>query len=203
MEEGYIKYNPVWTKKEALPASLIKDLNACRQQLYDLDLIGVYQNGIGYGNISCRYPSNDNHFIISGSTTGNYPVLGPEHYSLVTQVEIHINRLHCQGPIIASSESMSHAVIYQELPWVKAAIHVHNLEIWQRLLHKVPTTDASAPYGTPEMAYSIIDLIRTSNLPEKKIFVMEGHKEGMFAFGKNLAEAMEVVLMAWKDHMIF
>ena len=88
---------------------------------------------------------------------------------------------------------MSHAVIYQALPWVKAVMHVHHAEMWRRLLFKVPTTDALATYGSPEMAYSILDLIQHTDLAEQKIFVMEGHEEGIFSFGKDFQEAFEVI----------
>lgn len=196
MDEGYIKFQPVWTKTPGLPPKDWAELNRYRQRLYNHRLIGAYDNGIGYGNISQRYAGTDGLFVISGSATGNVPELNADHYALVTDVDIDANRLHCRGPIVASSESMSHAVIYQELPWVQAVIHIHNLPMWQRLLQKVPTTDAAAAYGTPEMAYSIIELIRTTDLPERKLFVMQGHEEGVFAFGRTLAEALSFLLSA-------
>jgi ribulose-5-phosphate 4-epimerase/fuculose-1-phosphate aldolase len=160
--------------------------------MYQAGLIGAYPDGIGFGNISCRWKDTD-QFLISGSATGNYQRLTGDHYSLVTSVDIDQNQLSCTGPIIASSESMSHAVIYRECPEVQGVIHIHNLEMWKRLLHQVPTTDAQATYGSPEMAYSIIDLLQRSDLREQRIFVMEGHREGVFAFGENLATAAAVI----------
>jgi ribulose-5-phosphate 4-epimerase/fuculose-1-phosphate aldolase len=113
------------------------------------------------------------------------------HYALVTDVDIRHNTLYCRGPVVASSESMSHAVIYQELPWVGGVIHIHHLGLWERLLHRCPTTDATATYGSPEMADSIRALIRTTTLPEERLFVMEGHREGIFAFGADLPAAFQ------------
>jgi ribulose-5-phosphate 4-epimerase/fuculose-1-phosphate aldolase len=104
----------------------------------------------------------------------------------VTRVDIPANELWCEGPIIASSESMSHAVIYRECPEVQAVIHVHDIAMWQRLLHRVPTTADTAAYGTPEMADSIVDLLQTTELRQTGLFVMEGHEEGVFAFGNTL-----------------
>ena len=89
---------------------------------------------------------------------------------------------------------MSHAVIYRECPAVQAVIHVHHLELWEQLLHKVPTTDASAKYGTPEMANSIVELLKKTDLRGTKLFVMEGHEEGIFSFGNSLDEAVEIIL---------
>lgn len=158
-----------------------------------MGLLGVYSNGIGFGNISQRW-EEQGQFLISGSGTGRFEQLTTEHFTRVTQVDLPSNTLHCEGPIIASSESMSHAVFYQECPEVKGVIHVHNQQLWEKLLHRVPTTDASATYGSPEMAYSIIDLLKNSDLREQKILVMEGHVEGIFAFGEDLEQAGQVLL---------
>lgn len=195
MEEGYIKFRAEWHRKPAFPAEQIAALNQWRDRLYGLGLLGAYPNGIGFGNISQRWNA-EGHFIISGSTTGNFAQLSAEHYTLVTSVELDQNLLHCAGPIIASSESMSHAAVYGECPWVNAVFHVHHLKIWENLLHKVPTTTVGVTYGTPEMAYSIVQLLRDTTLPEQRIFVMEGHPEGIFSFGKTLQDAGEVLLAA-------
>src|SRR5690606_32510145 len=117
-----------------------------------------------------------------------------EHFTLVTKVNIAQNTVQCEGPIIASSETMSHAVIYRECPEVENVIHVHHAELWKKLLHKVPTTDASATYGSPEMAYSIIELLQKRDLRQQKIFVMQGHPEGIFVFGGSLKEATDILL---------
>lgn len=195
IDEGYIKFDAQWACKPPLPAAQIADLNAFRQKLYERGLIGAYPEGIGFGNISCRRGSS-HQFIISGSKTGNFPTLDERHYALVTEVNAAKNQLSCQGPIIASSESMSHAVVYEECPEVQAVIHVHHLQMWQRLLHRVPTTAAEAPYGSPEMVESIRQLLRETVLRKQRIFVMEGHREGVFVFGESLEAAYDC-LMRW------
>jgi len=192
-DEGYIKFQANWTKTNPFLMSDLITLNNFRTKLFDLKLIGAYSDGIGYGNISQRI-SESNQFFISGSATGNYKTLNNQHYAKVESFNLEKNVLNCNGPIIASSESMSHAVIYQECNWVNGVIHIHHLEMWEKLMHNVPTTNQSAAYGTPEMALSIIDLLQNTNLQEQKIFVMEGHREGVFAFGKDLEEAFDVVL---------
>lgn len=191
-DEGYIKFNAQWKKGKNLPSPFLQPLIQARQHLYQLGLIGAYDNGIGYGNISRRW-NEAGRFVISGSTTGNFQQIREEHFTLVTRLDIDNNTLWCEGPIIASSESMSHAVIYQECTWVNAVIHVHHLGMWEYYLHKVPTTDASATYGSPEMAYSIVELLRTTDLEQKKIFVMEGHREGVFVFGESMEEALDTI----------
>lgn len=188
MDEGYIKFQACWTATPPLSYPLIDQLNHWRQKMYQQGFIGAYSNGIGFGNISQRLPARG-EFLISGSATGNIEQLTAAHYAKVTAVDVDKNTLYCEGNTIASSESMSHAVIYQTCPDIHAVIHIHHLEMWKKLLHQVPTTDLSAAYGTPEMAYSIIHLLKTTDLLEKKIFVMEGHEEGIFVFGQDLASA--------------
>lgn len=193
IDEGYIKFNARWEKGPELPTEFLEPLIQARQQLYAFKLIGAYDNGIGFGNISRRW-NEMGQFVISGSTTGNFEQILAKHFTLVTKVDIGQNTLWCKGPIIASSESMSHAVVYRECPWVNAVIHVHNIGLWERLLHQVPTTDASATYGSPEMADSITHLLQTTDLPDKKIFVMEGHREGVFVFGEDMEAAVKVLM---------
>jgi len=193
MEEGYIKFKAEWEKSPPMPLRHFKRLNAWRNRLHELELIGAYPDGIGYGNISERFDKKGS-FLITGSATGNQALLTPLHYCLVSRVFIPENRLVCHGPVIASSESMSHAVLYRECPTVRGVIHVHHAKLWHHLLNKVPATDKSAPYGTPEMAFQIIHLLNTTDLKDKKIFVMAGHEEGIFTFGKSLDEAGEILL---------
>ncbi|MBR9999681.1 MAG: class II aldolase/adducin family protein [Cyclobacteriaceae bacterium] len=193
MNEGYIKFQAEWEKSPPLPLKFFRRLNAWRKKLYDLGLIGVYADGIGYGNISERFDKKGS-FLITGSATGRFQDLTPSHYSLVSRVIFEENRLVCHGPAIASSESMSHAVIYRECPEISGVIHVHHKELWQYLIHKVPTTDRSAEYGTPEMARAISGLMQETDLRISKIFVMAGHEEGIFSLGKSLDEAGEILL---------
>ena len=96
-----------------VPVSVKYDsISYYRDKLYELGLIGCYPNGIGYGNISCRI--NEQHqFFISGSGTGALKVLSPKHFSKVSKVILAQNSLYCEGPIIASSESMSHFAFYE------------------------------------------------------------------------------------------
>lgn len=193
MDEGYIKFQAQWQQAPALPAESLHDLIQQRDELHRLGLIGVYDNGVGYGNISQRW-NNENQFVISGSATGHLVNVSKLHFTLVTKVEIAKNKVWCKGPIVASSETMSHAVIYKECAEIQAVIHVHQAVLWKKLLHQVPTTDASATYGSPEMAYSIIKLLKNSNLRQEKVFVMEGHPEGIFVFGESLQECNDLLI---------
>jgi ribulose-5-phosphate 4-epimerase/fuculose-1-phosphate aldolase len=192
-EEGYVKFNCEWQKAAPLADGLIGELNAWRGRLYRLGLIGAYENGVGFGNISTRVPRTGK-FIISGTATGNIAFLTGAHYTLVTDFDLEKNWVACRGPVKASSESMTHAAIYEADPSANAVIHVHNLGLWKSLLGNVPTTGKDAEYGTPEMAREVARLFRETDVKEKKVFAMAGHEEGVVSFGKSLGEAGRIML---------
>jgi ribulose-5-phosphate 4-epimerase/fuculose-1-phosphate aldolase len=149
-------------------------------------LIGVYPDGIGYGNISVRAGSC---FVISGSGTGAHPEARREHFTRVVDYDFRANALSCRGPVPASSESLTHAAVYEANPTAAAVIHVHHRELWQALLHNIPTTAMNVAYGTPEMAYEVLRLFRDTRVADGRVFVLGGHRDGIVAFGESLEEA--------------
>jgi L-ribulose-5-phosphate 4-epimerase len=191
-DEGIIKFNCNWVRGSAPDAALIKELNEWRNRLYEKNLIGITPGGIGYGNVSIRY--RDNQFIITGSTTGKIEQLGPEHYTLVTEYSIDQNFLTTIGPIKASSESLTHAMIYECCPGANAVFHVHDKELWEKLLSTLPSTRKDVAYGTPQMAREIERLFKEAALDRHKIFAMGGHEDGVIAFGATPAEAGQILL---------
>jgi L-ribulose-5-phosphate 4-epimerase len=191
-DEGVIKFNCEWSKSAPLDGKLIKDLNGWRNKLRRLDLIGVTEDGIGYGNISIRFRKNQ--FIISGSGTGKFKTLTGEHYALVTDHNVETNSICSTGATIASSESLTHAMIYEHASDVHAVIHIHHLRIWKKLLETLPATAETIAYGTPEMANEIARLFDEQNLLQHRIFAMAGHYEGVVCFGKDLNRATELLM---------
>lgn len=188
MDEGYIKFNCQWLQQAPDAAIDIREINAWRGQMHQAGLIGVYDNGIGFGNISTRLA--DYPFLISGSATGEISNLTKDHYAVVTDYNFAENRLVCQGPIKASSESLSHAIIYECEPTVNAVIHVHSMNLWEKLMHVLPTTEATVAYGTPEMAMEIKRLLTVSDeIVQHKTIIMGGHEEGILVWGKTMEEA--------------
>lgn len=196
-EEGVIKFNCQWTRSAPLEEAWIRDLNVWRNKLYRLGLIGVNEDGVGYGNISVRLRKNE--FIISGSGTGKFKKLTGEHYAWVTDYDVRRNAICSTGSIIASSESLTHAMIYEHASDVHAVMHVHHFKIWKKLLNTLPATAKNIEYGTPEMAKEIVRLFNEQNLFQHKIFAMAGHNEGIVSFGKNLQQAGELLLSEFGD----
>jgi ribulose-5-phosphate 4-epimerase/fuculose-1-phosphate aldolase len=191
-ETGVIKFNCNWIKEAPMNTDLLIDLNLWRDKMFDLGFIGVNEDGIGYGNMSIRYKQNQ--FIITGTATGKLKNLTNQHYTKVVDYDLKKNSLTALGPIIASSESLTHAVIYEFDKNINAVIHIHNKNLWKKLMNKVPTTNKSVEYGTPAMAEEIIRLFDETNLKNKKILVMAGHEDGIISFGKDLNEAGNLLL---------
>lgn len=192
--EGYIKFVVNWCKTGPLiPISALEKLNAWREILFNLGMVGADDEGVGFGNLSIRKPGTG-HFYITGSATGSLKELGSDHYCLVTGFNLDENTLACTGPIKASSESMSHAAIYSEFPGAGAVIHIHHNLFWKNLVNRVPTTAKDVEYGTPEMAREIIKLVREPGTLEGRIIVMGGHMDGIIVFGKDMDDAGRYLL---------
>jgi ribulose-5-phosphate 4-epimerase/fuculose-1-phosphate aldolase len=187
----YIKFRCEYEKTEKTPFAGFDQLNAFRSKLRQRGLIGMDASGIGFGNLSVR--DNANGFRITGSGTGGFPELTLADYTKVVAYDFARNWLRCEGPAIASSESLTHAAIYESEPTTGAVIHCHNSKLWAALLDHAPTTSKAAEYGTPELAFAVKRLFKNSDVKAKKIFVMAGHEEGVVVFGKNLGEAFAVL----------
>lgn len=189
MKEIGIKFNCHWSKTKPLNIELIRELNIWRDKLYQLGLLGVDKDGIGYGNISIRFQQE---FIISGAATGRLKKLTAKHYTRVTDYNLSTNSLTTMGPIKASSESLTHAAIYEQDKNIQAVVHIHHLNLWEKLLNKIPTTSAHVEYGTVAMAMEIKRLFKETDLVNKKILAMAGHREGIISFGKDIQEAGQI-----------
>lgn len=191
-DEGVIKYSCDWQPQPLPPSEAIQTLIGWRDRLFAAGLIGVYPDGVGFGNISLRQTPHS--FWVSGTQTGHLATTTPEHYTLVDSWDIEQNHLHCSGPIKASSESLTHAALYDADDAIQAIVHVHAPELWQRYRNVLPTTRAEIPYGTPAMAHEMARLLRQSDLPQRRILVMGGHEDGLLSFGESLSVAAIALL---------
>ena len=71
--EGVVKFNCHWTQSgPVISDEQYEIINYWREILYNMDLIGAYENGVGFGNISMqdqgRKPVRDNRFGNRGDT---------------------------------------------------------------------------------------------------------------------------------------
>lgn len=133
IDEGYIKFNCDWDNSTlSVSEALLRKLNDYRDLLVKRNMIGKIHDGPGFGNISVRY---NNGFLISGSDTGHLKTLTKRDIAFVTSVDVQKNKVFCVGETIASSESMSHAVIYNTTN-ANAVIHIHHNHLWKALFIK-------------------------------------------------------------------
>lgn len=186
-DDGVIKFKCEWQSHEPFDFPPLKSLILWRDRMFAMGFIGVYPDGIGYGNISVRL--SDTTFLISGTQTGHLQQTERSHYTLVDDWSISQNWLHCRGPVKASSESLTHAALYEFSGDIHAIIHIHEPSLWQACKYKLPTTRATVPYGTPDMAAEMWRLFQEENLIQHKILVMAGHDDGLLAFGVTLEDA--------------
>lgn len=194
IDEGYTKFTVDWTDRRPIDDPSIAELDRWRRPLFDAGLIGQYEDpGPGYGNISVREPGS-RQFLVSATQTGHLPGTGPDHYARVTAWDIDANRVTCRGARQASSESLTHAAIYELDDTILAVVHVHDLRLWRQLKGIVPTTAAEVAYGTPEMAREFRRLWQETAFADCRIAVMAGHESGIVSIGRTLAEAATRVL---------
>jgi L-ribulose-5-phosphate 4-epimerase len=200
--EGVIKFHCEFTPGPALPAAQIAALNAWRKIMYMTALIGqdpARYGGYGFGNISCRLDDlevgeRQHPFVITGTQTGGKPDLTADDYVVVTGCYPAENRLVAHGPVQPSSESLTHGAIYvldSRILWV---VHAHSPEIWRNAAALGLPMTGAVPYGTPAMAEEVQRLFHASDLPEKRIFGMAGHEDGIVTFGRTAEEAGGVML---------
>lgn len=192
--QGVIKFNCHWNQSgPVISDEQYEIINYWREVLYNMDLIGAYENGVSFGNLSVRIPGG-NQFIITGSSTGEITELEPGHYVKVVSFNIVDNAVQCLGPLKASSESLTHAAIYSADRGANAVVHVHDLELWNDLIYKVPTTNPAMDYGTSGLANDIFRLFNESDVIEKRIIIMSGDRAGILSFGNDIDEAVNIIM---------
>lgn len=193
IDDGYIKYSSTRRDGMVAPSAELDELNRARTALFDRGLIGVYANGVGYGNLSIRV-SDDSQFVITASATGAVRTLQAEQFCLVEAFSVDGNRVQFVGSLPASSESMTHGAIYAARADVQCVIHVHSRVLFGHLLKaSAPATPADVPYGTPAMAHTVAQLVaQQRTLPT--VFAMAGHDEGVVAYGADTASTLDALL---------
>lgn len=204
--EGVIKFRADH-RRESLPTrrhgSLACKLVAWREILARTGLIGqepgVY-GGYGYGNISGRVgapssPRGSRSFLITGTQTSGKKSVGLRDFCVVGSWDTRANRVESRGPVLPSSESLTHAAVYDLGSHIRFVFHGHSPVLWRQADRLgIPTTDPRVPYGTPEMAAEVHRLYRDSTLQEVQILAMGGHEDGIVVFGRTAEEAGQALL---------
>lgn len=197
-ETGSVKFQYQSTGGELAPFPGFAELNAARQELRRLGLLGVDESGIGFGNVSLREGATDS-FYITGTGTGGRLELTLNDYAKVTGWDLERNWLRCTGRAIASAESLTHAAIYGIDPEICVVLHGHDRNLWQSLRESGVSTQPDLPYGTPAMAREVERLFRETDVRCRKIFAMAGHMDGIVAFADDFREALNVLAAAGRS----
>ncbi len=204
MDEGIIKYDQSGFRFiPPLPRHEYATVETYRKILNDLNLIGVYDNGLGFGNISrrCDYShllrTARPQFIITGTQTGHLRDLSGEHYTRVIDFDLDRFSVTAQGTVRASSETVTHASIYEMNSSIGAVVHIHNGKTWKGMkAANYPATGKWIPYGTFEMAVAVKECIGDKT---QGLIVMKGHEEGVIAYGPNLSTALHLIEKVYKE----
>jgi hypothetical protein len=205
--EGVIRFH-VEHDTRALDDRLFGDaarmLAAWREVLARLGLIGrdpERYDGYGYGNVSARVsPFGDvgrgrRRFLVTGSQTGGRRRVALEDLVLVEGYDIARNRVKSIGLVPPSSESLTHAALYDIAPAIRVVLHGHAPEIWRRASALgLPITRPGAANGTPEMALEVQRLYRESTASSAGVLAMGGHEDGVLALGRTASEAGELLV---------
>jgi ribulose-5-phosphate 4-epimerase/fuculose-1-phosphate aldolase len=186
-------------------AERLCQLIAWREILALTGLVGqtprLYE-GAAYGNVSMRVgrPSagrGRRAFLITGTQTSGRADIGLDEFALVERYDLGRNSVLSTGLIRPSSESLTHGAAYDLGPHVRCVLHAHSPVLWKaaRAL-RLPTTEASASYGTPEMAAEVQRLFREGLFAERRILAMGGHEDGILVVGRTAEEAGQT-LITW------
>lgn len=199
-KEGIIKFKYYCEDgSEEISDNLFDKINPVRNKLAEMGLIGQYDDGLCYGNISIRESSTD-EFFITASGTSNIKTINKEHYVKIIACDTNKNLCRYKGKGLPSSETLTHAIIYNLCKEAKSVIHIHNKKLWEELIGKVPSTSKHARYGTIEMVEETKRLFDKGDAQKNKIIVMEGHEEGIISFGVSVNEAMDILMKVINSH---
>lgn len=199
LKEGVIKFNYKLIKAK-LPCELFSDLMEWRDRLFANKLIGVYKSGkmkdIGYGNVSKRIEWNAKKgFVITGSQTGSIAKLPCEKYCFIEKCDIEKNFVRALGKIKPSSETLSHASIYEQNEKINAVVHSHSKEIFAASKKLgLPYTSKKAGYGSVALAKELAKAFKEFSLDVEGIIVTLGHEEGVFSWAESIERASKIII---------
>ncbi len=200
--EGVVRFDVSHVHEPLDPRALgetARTLAAWRRILANLRVLGhdpARYEGLAFGNVSARVPPfgdvarGRRRFLVTGTQTGTLAHATLREFALVETWDVARNAVTSRGLVVPSSESLTHAALYDASPAVRVVLHAHAPELWRsaRALG-LPVTDAHVPNGTPAMAHEVARLYREGTFASTHVAAMGGHEDGVIAFGATADEA--------------
>lgn len=199
MEDGVIKYQIDFKQTEIPSVPHWSSIENVRSRLFQLGLIGVDKEGVGYGNISQRI--NSTQFVITGTQTGHLSQLYQKDYTIVLEYDFDQFYLKAKGQRKPSSEALTHAALYLLSDEVQVVIHIHAAKLWHYML-KTNYARVDAAYGTRQIIEEVQSLYAERAIWTSPTFVMAAHYGGIITMGKNLQDAECAVYTLLKDFLM-
>ncbi len=168
--------------EEVLTEDLIREV----YRLYEV-------KALSYGNLSVRNtsdPSQQNSFWMTARGVNKAQLKGVgQDILLVTGLNESNGHMQVSVPAVydrrvrVSVDAIEHHMIYQRFPKINAVVHVH---AW---IDGVVCTSQNYPCGTLEMANEMIELLKTTDCPEKAEVGLKNH--GLTLTGGSLDEIFQ------------
>jgi L-ribulose-5-phosphate 4-epimerase len=178
-------------------AATLQNLRGWRAVFRRLSLLGQdaeRYGGLGFGNLSARDTRAGEAFVITASQTSGAPDLTEEDLVRITHSDpgrFWVDAIGHQPP---SSETLTHAMVYQADSTIGWVFHVHSPDIWQRAGElALPATAGDVPYGSPAMAAAVAELL-AEHADRPITFVTLGHEDGVFACARSADGAAGALL---------
>lgn len=166
--------------------ALLAALSGWRAVLKRLAVLGqdpARYHGLGFGNVSARDPRRPDEFVITASQTAGADELTDAELVRITHSNPTRFWVDACGHQPPSSETLTHAMVYQADSSISWVFHGHCPDIWQRATElELPVTAEDVPYGTPAMAQAVAYLLEV-HPARPAVFATLGHEDGVFACG--------------------
>lgn len=181
----------------------LRQMNAWRHLLFRLQMIGQDDKrygGLAFGNVSRRRGREGAHFWVSATQTSSKAFLSQEELCEVMAYDLQQHILYSRGLAPPSSETLTHASIYQAKAQVSCVIHVHSPDIWLQT-HQLGLahTDSNISYGTHAMVEATQNLLDGPLSGNCGLYTMLGHEDGVVAFAENIADCAELIIRVWVE----
>jgi len=176
-----IKFNNIKISKSIPSHKQLCELKKWCAVFHDRNFAPPYPGGSS-GNLSIRVEPGKPEFIITGTATSLKEDMPNSDFVIIEKCNAENNRAYSHGVKEPSSETLLHDAIYKARPEINAVFHGHSPEILEMAnFLGIPATEHELPYGTTEVADSVIAILKDYNF-----VIIKNH--GFISLGKTQEE---------------